>query len=330
VSPDFQLKGTTVTALRAGASAFLAALTADQRRRAVFPADSEERLDWHYVPRKRGGLPLDAMDSRQRAAAHALLRAALSDSGYRKATEILALEAVLGAIEKSGFIRRDPDNYSWSVFGAPEDASRPWGFRVEGHHLSLNFAFTTGGYSVTPAFLGANPARVPSGPLEGQRVLGGQEDLARELIRGVAPGARGRAIIGARSLGDVVTGPGRGDALRTPVGLPIGEMVPAHRALAERLIEEFVGNLRTELAEAQRARIRDAGLAAIHFAWAGPTDPGHPHYFRLHGPRLLIEHDNTQNDANHVHSVWRDPTHDFGLDLLAEHYRSGHRHGGAP
>jgi hypothetical protein len=330
VSANSHLTGTPVEVLRAGAAAFVAALTPDQRRRTVFPVDSDERLDWHYIPRKRGGLPLDAMDSRQRAAAHALLRAALSEAGYRKATEILALETVLRAIEKFGHIRRDPDNYSWSVFGAPEDASRPWGFRVEGHHLSLNFAFAAGGEAVTPSFLGANPARVPSGPLEGQRVLGGQEDLARELIRGVAPGGRGPAIIGARSLGDVVTGPGRGDALRNPVGLPIGEMAPAHRTLAERLIEEFVGNLRTELAEAQRARIRDAGLAAIHFAWAGPTDPGHPHYFRLHGSRLLIEHDNTQNDANHVHSVWRDPTRDFGLDLLAEHYRSGHRHGGVP
>jgi len=114
------------------------------------------------------------------------------------------------------------------------------------------------------------------------------------------------------------------------VGLPIGDMAPLQRALAERLIEEFVGNLRTELAEAQRARIREAGLGAIHFAWAGPLEPGHAHYFRLHGPRLLIEHDNTQNDANHVHSVWRDPTRDFALDVLGEHYRSGHHAHTAP
>jgi hypothetical protein len=330
VSPDFHLTAGTVPALRAEAAAFLAALTADQRGDAVLAIDSEERLDWHYVPRRRAGLALGAMNPDQRTAAHALLRAALSDSGYRKANEIFALEAVLRAMETFGGPRRDPDNYSWTVFGAPGDPVRPWGFRVEGHHLSLNFVFAASGEAVTPAFLGANPAHVPSGPLEGKRVLGAQEDLAREIVRGFAPEVRARAIIGARSLGDIVTGPGRGDALRTPVGVAIAQMGPPQRANAERLIEEFVGNLRTELAEAQRARIREAGMGAIHFAWAGAIDPGHPHYFRLHGPRLLIEHDNTQNDANHIHSVWRDPTRDFGRDLLGEHYRSGHVQKGAP
>ena len=317
--------------MRSAAAAFLGTLTSGERRLAVFAIDSPERLDWHYVPRKRQGLPLRAMDDRQRAAAHALLRAALSDVGYRKATDIMGLENVLRAIERVRRFDRDPDNYAWSVFGDPEGgAGTPWGFRVEGHHLSLNFAFAGATAAVTPAFLGANPARVPSGPLEGLRVLGAQEDLARELIRGLGAPERDRAIIAARSLGDIVTGPGRAEALRTPAGLPIGEMAAPHRALAERLIEEFVGNLRTELAEAQRARIREARLETIHFAWAGPVEPGHAHYFRLHGPRLLVEHDNTQNDANHVHSVWRDPGRDFALDLLGEHYRSGHHRSSAP
>jgi len=327
MTPDFHWTDATGPTLRAQAAAFLATLTAEQRRAARFAIDSPERVDWHYVPRARRGIALRSMDARQRAAAHALLRAALSDAGYRKATGIFALESVLRRIETFSF-NRDPDNYAWTVFGAPEDASGPWGFRVEGHHLSLNFAFAAGGEAVTPSFLGANPARVPSGPLEGQRVLGAQEDLARELVRGFAPAHRAQAVIGARSLGDIVTGPGRGDALRTPAGLAIGEMDAPHRSLAERLIDEFLGNLRTELAEAQRARVRDAGLETVHFAWAGPLEPGRAHYFRLHGPRLLIEHDNTQNDANHVHSVWRDPARDFGLDVLAEHYKSGHH--GAP
>ena len=252
MAPDFHWTDATEEALRAQAAAFLATFPAEQRRVARFAIDSPERLDWHYVPRARRGIALGSMDARQRAAAHALLRAALSDAGHGKATEIFALEAILGRIEK--FSRnRDPDNYSWTVFGAPEDGSGPWGFRVEGHHVSLNFAFAAGGEAVTDA---------------------------------------------------------------------------PHRSLAERLIDEFVRNLRTELAEAQRARIREAGLEAIHFAWAGPLEPGRAHYFRMHGPRLLIEHDNTQNDANHVHSVWRDPTRDMGLDILAEHYKSGHH--GAP
>ena len=316
--------------MRAEAVAFLRTLTPEQRRAAVFGIDSPERLDWDYVPRERAGLALKAMDGRQRAAAHALLRAALSDAGYRKATDIMRLEEVLRAIEKVRRFDRDPDNYKWILFGDPE-VGAPWGWRVEGHHLSLNFTFagdSTG--AVTPAFMGANPARVPSGPLGGFRVLGAQEDLARELIRGLPAADRDRAIIAARSLGNIVSGPGRADALRTPVGLPIRDMAPPQRALAERLIEEFVGNLRTDLAEAQRARIREAGVGANSFAWAGPFEPGHAHYFRLHGPRLLIEHDNTQNDANHVHSVWRDPARDFALDLLGEHYRSGHQAHAAP
>jgi len=315
--------------MRAEAVAFLRTLTPEQRRLAVFGIDSHERLDWHYIPRERPGLPLKAMDDRQRDAAHALLRAVLSEVGYRKATDIMRLETVLRAIEKVRRFDRDPDNYAWIVFGDP-DAGAPWGFRVEGHHLSLNFTCAGSADSVTPAFMGANPARVPSGPLEGHRVLGAQEDLARELVRGLPAADRDRVIIAERSLGDIVSGPDRADALRRPEGLPIDEMAPPQRALAERLIEEFVGNLRTELAEAQRARIREAGLGAIHFAWAGPIEPGHAHYFRLHGPLLLIEHDNTQNDANHVHSVWRDPTRDFALDVLGEHYRSGHHAHSAP
>ena len=316
--------------MRAEAVAFLRTLTPEQRRLAAFAIDNPERLDWHYIPRERAGLPLKAMDDRQRAAAHALLRAVLSDVGYRKATDIMRLETVLRAIETVRRFDRDPFNYAWTVFGDPDDGA-PWGFRVEGHHLSLNLTLGAGpAEAVTPTFMGANPARVPSGPLEGHRVLGSQEDLARELVRGLPAADRGRAIIAARSLGNIVTGPGRADALKSPEGLPMGEMAPPQRVLAERLIEEFVGNLRTELAEAQRARIREAGLGAIHFAWAGPLEPGHAHYFRLHGPRLLIEHDNTQNDANHVHSVWRDPTRDFALDVLGEHYRSGHHAHTAP
>ena len=316
--------------MRAEAVAFLRTLTPQQRRAAVFGIDSHERLDWDYVPRERAGLPLKAMDGRQRTAAHALLQAALSNAGYHKATDIMRLEEVLRAMEKGRRFDRDPDNYTWIVFGDPE-AGAPWGWRIEGHHLSLNFAFAAGPTgAVTPAFMGANPARVPSGPLGGLRVLGAQEDLARELVRGLPAADRDRAIIAARSLGNIVSGPGRADALKSPVGLPVGDMAPPQRALAERLIEEFVGNLRTDLAEAQRARIREAGVGANSFAWAGPIEPGHAHYFRLHGPRLLIEHDNTQNDANHVHSVWRDPARDFALDLLGEHYRSGHQAHAAP
>jgi hypothetical protein len=308
--------------MQAEAIAFLQSLTPEQRGRAVFPFDSHERLDWHYVPRARKGIALAETDAAQRAAAHALLRAGLSEAGYRKATDIMRLEAVLRAIETVRRHYRDPDNYAFTVFGDPE-AGPPWGWRVEGHHLSLNFTFApTPPPSVTPAFFGANPARVPAPhELAGLRVLAAEEDLARALVRGLTPAARGKAVIAARSLGDIVSGPGRAETFGEPVGLRLGDMAPAQRGLAERLVDEYVRTMRTELAEAHRARIREAGLADVHFAWAGGTEPGEAHYYRLHGPRLLIEYDNTQNDANHVHSVWRDPTSDFALDLLGDHYR---------
>jgi len=189
----------------------------------------------------------------------------------------------------------------------------------------LNFAHTPDGVAVTPAFFGANPAMVEHGPHAGLRVLGAEEDLGRALIRGLSDPERERAIIARDAFDDIITGPGREGSLSRPAGLALGIMEESHRTLAMRIIEEFVGTMRPAVAEAERARIREAGLEHIHFAWAGSTEPRRPHYYRLHGPNLLIEYDNTQNDANHIHSVWHDPGHDFATDLLRRHYQH-HRH----
>ncbi|MBV9583698.1 MAG: DUF3500 domain-containing protein [Alphaproteobacteria bacterium] len=302
---------------------FLNALEPELRRRAVFPFEAEERLNWHYIPRQRNGVPLKSMTEGQREAAMALLRAALSERGYSRAEDIMRLENVLAEIE------RDPEtygplNYNVTVFGEP-GAKKPWGWRIDGHHLSLNFAHTPDGIAVTPAFFGANPANVEHGPHAGLRVLGGEEDLGRELIRGLPDAQRDRAVIARDAFDDIITGPGREGSLQRPAGLALGAMDDAHRNLAMRIIEEFVGTMRTDMAEAERARIGAAGLGRIHFAWAGSLEPRQPHYYRLHGPNLLIEYDNTQNDANHIHSVWHDPGHDFATDLLRRHYQH-HRH----
>jgi hypothetical protein len=180
--------------------------------------------------------------------------------------------------------------------------------------------------AVTPAFLGANPAEVPSGPLRGLRALGREQDLGRALAMGMDAGQRPRMLIGARSLGDIVTGPGRGDRLAAPAGIPAADLGPAQRELLIRLVEEYARTMRAEVAEAELRRLQEAGVDRLHFAWAGPLEPGHAHYYRVHGPTVLIEFDNTQNDANHIHAVWRDPRHDFGGDPLGAHYRRGHRH----
>jgi hypothetical protein len=313
-------------AMAGAATAFLATLSTDARRRAVFAFDDRERLNWHYVPRRREGLAFRDMPAPARAAAHELMRASLGAAGYAKALDVIRLEGVLRQLETFGAFMRDPENYLVSVFGPPGPAA-PWGWRLEGHHLSLNFTLVPGRpVAVTPAFLGANPAEVRSGPLAGLRALAAEQDRARALAQGMDAGQRRRMVIAAESLGDIVSGPGRRDRLAAPAGIPAAALAPAQREQLLHLVQEYVRNMRADVADTELRRVAEAGVERLHFAWAGPLEPGRAHYYRVHGPTLLIEYDNTQNDANHVHSVWHDPLRSFGADLLGTHYRHGHRH----
>jgi hypothetical protein len=314
------------TAMAGAATSFLGALPEAARRRAVIAFADKERVNWHYVPRGREGLPFKAMPAPARAAAQELMKASLSAVGYAKAVNGIRLETVLRQLETFGLMR-DPENYSVSVFGAPDSSGAPWGWRLEGHHLSLNFTLVPGKpVAVTPAFFGANPAEVRSGPLKGLRTLAREQDLGRALAQGMDASQRRRMIISAQSLGDIVSGPGREESLSSQVGLPASDLLPAQRDLLMQLVEEYVRNMRPEVADEHLRRIREGGIERIHFAWAGPIEPGHAHYYRVHGPSVLIEFDNSQNDANHIHSVWHDPRNDFGADLLRAHYERGHRH----
>jgi len=312
-------------AMAAAAVAWLNALPPNAQRRAAFSMADKERQNWHYVPRRREGVPFKEMPASARAAAHELMKSSLSGMGYGKAVNIFRLEEVLRRLETFGLMR-DPDNYAFTVFGAP-GPSAPWGWRLEGHHLSLNFTLVPGKPVVmTPAFFGANPADVPSGPERGLRVLAAEQDMARALVQGLNEVQRARTVIAAHSLGDIVSGPGRADSLASPTGLALADMSGDQRGQAVRLVEEYARNMRAELAEQELSRMRQADPLLIRFAWAGPIELGKAHYYRLHGPTLLIEYDNSQNDANHIHSVWHDPRRDFGLDLLKAHYDHGHRH----
>ena len=324
--PSLAQVGDAARAAMAGAAlAFLGALPAEARKRAVFALGDRERLNWHYVPRGREGVPFKAMPAPARAAAHELMKASLSAVGYGKASNIIQLEDVLRRIETFG-LSRDPENYAFTIFGNP-GAAAPWGWRVEGHHLSLNFTLVPGQpVAMTPAFMGANPAEVPSGPRKGQRALAAEQDLGRALAQSLTAAQRARTVIAAESLGDIVTGPGRADSLATPAGLALADMTGDQLRLAAKLIEEYARNMRSELAEQELRRMTEAGSERVHFAWAGPLEPGRAHYYRIHGPTVLIELDNSQNDANHIHSVWHDPRNDFGADLLRAHYQRGHRH----
>ena len=315
------------SAMAGAATAFLATLSSDARRRAMFAFNDKERLNWHYVPRRREGLAFKDMPAAARAAAHELMKASLSAAGYSKAVNVIRLEGVLRQLETFGGLTRDPDNYLVSVFGTP-GAGAPWGWRLEGHHLSLNFTLVPGKpVAVTPAFLGANPAEVRSGPLAGLRTLGREQDLGRALALAMDEGQRRRMIIADQSLGDIVSGPGRTERLQSPAGVSSASLSAAQREQLLRLVAEYARTMRPDVADEELRRAGEAGIERLHFAWAGPLEPGRAHYYRIQGPTLLIELDNTQNDANHIHSVWHDPQRDFGGDVLQSHYADDHRRG---
>lgn len=299
------------------ANRFLLSLDDGQRRKAMIAFDSANRLDWHYVPRSRSGLALGEMRADQADAARALFASVLNQRGLDLLDGVRLLEGVLR--EQQGSFR-DPDRYYVSVFGTPGRFA--WSWRFEGHHLSLNVALPAPGHvAVTPFFTGAHPATVRDGPHRGYRLLGPSEDLARQIMAGLNDQQRRAAIIADRSFGEIVASPQRERDLGAPRGLLLGEMTGAQRTLVEALMDRFLGTLAADLLAQQKQRVLEQGLATFRFAWAGSLTPGEAHYFRVHGPATLIEHDNTQNGANHIHAVWRDLAADFGRDALADHYR---------
>lgn len=296
---------------------FLLSLDEGQRRKAMIAFDSGSRLDWHYIPRSRPGLALGEMRADQADAARALFASVLNQRGLELLEGVRLLEGVLR--EQQGSFR-DPDLYYASVFGTP--GRFPWGWRFEGHHLSLNVALPAPGHvSVTPFFTGAHPATVRDGPHRGFRLLGASEDLARQIMASLNDPQRRAAIIADRSFGEIVASPQRERDLGAPRGLILGDMSGAQRTLVEALMDRFLGTLAADLLAQQKRRVLEQGLATFRFAWAGSLTPGEAHYFRIHGSATLIEHDNTQNGANHIHAVWRDLAADFGGDALADHYR---------
>jgi Protein of unknown function (DUF3500) len=312
--------------------AWLAGLDRDQHAAATFPFDDQERFAWAFTPGDRRGLALRDMDAPQRDAAMATMRAALSTRAAAEAAAIIALETVLGEIERAGGRsngpRRDPVLYWFAVFGDPAARSgEPWMWRVGGHHVAIHMTVAEGRViGSSPSFLGANPAVIPSGPRTGERTLTGEETLARELLARLPEAARRRAIVDAVAPPEILTSnAARADPSRVPRGLAWADMPPDAQARLEALIRHYVGRGADDIAADDWRRTVAAGLAETTFAWAGPTEPSRGHYYAVRGPRLLIEYDNTQNSANHIHAVWRDLANDWGEDLLTAHYRSAHR-----
>ena len=314
-----------IRAVSTAGEAFLKALSAEQRAAVMFALDDDQRQDWHFVPKPRKGVPYKQLDPTQRRLADALLNTALSRQGFGKVSTIISLENVLREIERGGGPVRDPELYYLSVFGEPGPA-KPWGWSLEGHHISLNFTLVgPGQIASTPAFLGANPAEVRGGPRQGVRALAAEEDTARALLKSLDERQRAQAVVSDSAPRDILSGNSRKADPLQPAGLPASRLSGRQAEVLMQLLKEYADTMAPPVAAARLRKLQAAGVGQIHFAWAGGGERGQPHYYRVQGPTFLVEYDNVQNDANHIHSVWRDFDGDFGLDLLAEHYKKAHR-----
>jgi hypothetical protein len=282
----------TAAKMRASVERLLAALPHESREQAVRPFEDRDRIEWHYTLRSRNGLALKDMDKPGREATHALLRAALSTAGYRKAANIIELEIVLREIEMFGWMR-DPERYYLTVYGTP-DRAKPWGLALRGPSPVAQFH-------------------------AGWTLLDSLNDAQRR-----------EAMFETRTYGDIVTRNRDKVAPLDAVGIPVAKLDAKQRGLLWKLIETYAASFEPGLARARLARAKQGGFEALRFGWAGSTTRGKPHYYRVQGKLFLIEYDASQDDGNHIHTVWRDFSGDFGRDLLREHYSlargTSHRH----
>ena len=315
--------------ITAAIQAWLGGLDETQRAQATFAFETPERFVWAYTPGPREGLAIRDMRPDQRTAAMAIVASAMSTRTEGEIAAIIALETVLGQLEqaggRSGWLRRDPELYWFAVFGTPGTPA-PWSWRIGGHHVAIHVTLADDRViGVTPSFLGANPATIPSGPRAGVRTLPGEEELARVLLSELTPRERGVAVVEDVAPPDILTGTGRlADPRSVPVGVRHADLGEPRRAALERLIRHYLDRMRPEVAEPAWEQIVAAGLGDATFAWAGSDAPGRGHYYAVRGPGFVIEYDNTQNGANHIHAVWRDLDNDWGEDVLGAHLAAAH------
>ena len=316
--------GHTVSVMTETANRLLAALSPEQAAKATFPFQDEERTHWFYVPIERKGLTLGEMSPYQRHLASALLASGLSQAGYIKAVTIMSLEDVLKVTENDSGVRRNPEKYHFTVFGTPSDTGT-WGYRVEGHHISQNYTVANGEVVDGPSFFGSNPAEVRQGPRKGLRTLAQEDDLGFAVIHALDEPLQKAAIVDPKAYSDILTTNTRAAALKgQPSGLAASKMNAGQFDALRALAELYARNLPDDIARRRMDQIDKAGRNAW-FAWAGGTRPGDPHYYRVQTPSFMIEFDMTQDNANHIHSVWRDLNGDFAGDLLKAHYETSHQ-----
>ena len=324
------MSGDTIATLRAAAAAFVAALDEAGRRAALNAFDTEDRREWTYLPGPRAGVAVEDLDDAARSGLDALLDASLSAAGAERTRQVMELDDVLRGLEwgrgKAGWERRSSGRYWVRVLGDPNGAV--WGWHLAGHHVGIHVSVVDDDIASTPCFLGANPAVVPAGPHTGLQVLREEEALARDLLGSLEPDQRRVAVVSTTAPADIAT---RHDPVAdlslVPAGLAHDDLDPAQQGRLEALVRCYVDRARDDVAAERWRTLVDEGLGATTFAWAGATTPGGPHYYAVRGESFLVEYDNTQDGANHAHTVWRDVRRDWGEDLLAKHHARSHRGG---
>ena len=316
-------KRASAAGMTKAAKRFVESLSGDQRDKTIYEYMDGERIFWYYPPVNRHGIPLRDMDDDQRQLAYSLMETGLTDRSFDQAKLIIEHESVLGPLEKEAGVTsfvRDPDLYYWTVFGEPGSDKEPWGWRVEGHHISLNFSLWGDKFiSMTPFFFGANPAEVRKGPKKGLRILDQREDLGFELMNSLDQGQTSKATIYGEAPYDILTYNASRVSLPPEEGLPASKMNDTQKDILRNLVNVYVNQVRTDMAQEKLQRLEEEGFDGLHWAWGGPVDEGKAHYYRIHGGNFVVEFDNRQNGANHIHSVWRDVENDFANDVLREH-----------
>ncbi len=313
--------------LVSAAQGFVAKLSAEQKKQGMFEFDSDERFNWHFIPlqdkktRKytRKGVPIEEMSAELRSAALALVKAGTSDAGNVAVTTIMSLEAILLQQEgpKSAMVR-NPEWYFFTIFGTPSKTGK-WGWRVEGHHLSINFTMDgTQVISSTPCFFGANPAEVKTGANKGKRILPQAEDYARDLFKSL-DGDQQKVAKQAENFGEPDARKKTPENVGKAVGLAASKMSKEQKETMLKLIKSYTERMPADVAAIEMKQVREGGLDNVHFAFTGSTEgAGKGFTYRVHGPTFVIEFLNIQNDsggnpANHIHSCWRRIKGDFGL-----------------
>jgi hypothetical protein len=320
------------------AISFINSLDVLQKRSALLSFNDTARIKWNNLPvglRARAGISIGNLNDDQRKLLHRILSASLSSQGYLKATSIMHLDNLLNWYYDSLYYKKAIDsaalrelmelkwthrNYYLAFFGLPSDSI--WSYKVEGHHLSINFTFTSGQLSVTPLFVGSDPAEFQFSEYAGWRILGQEEDLGIKLINMLSSSQQKKATMSMDVPMDIITSAESGKRLVDNWGIRGADMNRQQQDILKYIIREFVFNLEYEKAINEYDKILKAGIEKIYFGWIGPYEEIKPHYYILNGPTFLIEFDNRGfgGNGNHIHCIWREKGNEFGEDILKKHY----------